>query len=262
MYKLTGHVFYREATFETFKNPHIKVSPPYRADAACPSLKIMVEYNGKYHYNREDWQRTRNDVLKRRWCKLNGYLQIVVPALVSKNQLEKYLTFRLLTDTNVPVVGWHEDKSTREEFSREETVLIEKILNVKLPTLFEGPGQDISSIVVKNEGTIMASLKYKICKDAIRDPSTNRILHTYDGQSDFDVAILRFWKNNPKKNVNTSREIHIPFFLIGNRNKENILAKYISYRLIDTIDQATVFWKKDVYQGQRNAAFGYFETNY
>lgn len=144
----------------------------------------------------------------------------------------------------------------------EETVLIEEILNVKLPTLFEGPGQNICSIVVKNEGTITVSLKYKICKDAIRDPSTNRILHTYDGQSDFDVAILRFWKNNPKKNVNISREIHIPFFLIGNRDKENILAKYISYRLIDTIDEATVFWKKDVYQGQRNSAFGDFETNY
>lgn len=248
MYKLTSFVFYREATFQTFKNPFMKNSPPYRADAACPALKLMVEYNGKYHYDKSDWPRTRNDVLKRRWCKLNGYTQIVVPASVYKNILQAYLHFRLLTDTDIRVKCDKSDVFNEVVFTKKEIEWIDYVLHSVLPNFLEGCGKRISSLLIFNditsECTIAFRLQYPICKDVIRDPSTNRILQTYDDNCcDYGATTLYFWKNRPIKNVNRPNDIHIPLFLIGTRNKETSLAKYISYRLIDTIDQATVFWK-------------------
>lgn len=98
-----GHEVEREATFPGFHNHKISAANgrdyPYKADVACRALKLMVEYNGPYHYKASESNCTLNDVHKRRWCRSNEYVQICVNPSVNHNPhiMEAYLRFRLYT---------------------------------------------------------------------------------------------------------------------------------------------------------------------
>lgn len=234
--RLTGRLFLREVTFPGFRNPYLKNAPPYRADAASAGLKLMVEYNGPYHYAVDNWQRTRNDVLKRRWCRLNGYDQIVVPCVVSKTQLERYIYFRLLTDTTLTPLKGDSHAESRVTFN------YAYLLDRELPSLFEDAGRTLE-VTESNERTQEYTLRYRIRREHVFDPATNAYLHAYDeGSSDeYGYIKVRFWQSMPLENIKTPRVFHVPTFLFKN---EKTLARYLAARILDRVDQATLFWKK------------------
>lgn len=94
----------REATFDGFHNPQVSAANggrkyPYKADVAVRELKLMIEYNGPYHYKTGDSVSTLNDVNKRRWCRKNDHIQICINPSVNHNPIimEAYLRFRLYT---------------------------------------------------------------------------------------------------------------------------------------------------------------------
>lgn len=253
MIKLTGSLFLREATFPGFHNPHLKHAPPYRAAAASEVLKIMVEYNGPYHYTPDNWQRTRNDVLKRRWCRLHGYLQIVVTHSVSKAQLERYLRFRLLTNTGVdPTPASSQSRPPHRTPSaprRHDSIYI---LDAELPALL--PESVDLARVESNAEADEYLMRYRLRKEHVLDPATKTFLLAYDessvGEDYYGYFSVKFWTTYPSNNIKTPGVFHVPAFLFRGDRK---IARYLAARLLDGIDQATLFWKiNNVFQVQGN----------
>lgn len=231
MCQLTGRLFLCEMQFPGFRNPFLRNAPSYRADAASSALRTMVEYNGKYHYDASNWPRTRNDVLKRRWCKLNGYVQIVVPYVINKNQLSRYLHFRLLTDTPFVPEGTNNVRAwAKANFD------FEAILATHPPPLLNGPGKRLR--IEHKVDSFTFVLAYPICEDKVVDPATNRVLQTHRPGA-VESSTIHFWNDYPPRNLDDPDTIHAPAFFL----KADSLARYLSCRLVNSIDQATVFWK-------------------
>lgn len=97
---ITEYPWFREQTLPDFRNKYLSKHALYRADVYCKEMNTMVEYNGTYHYQRKYYDRTTNDILKRRFCKHNGIVQINVNPVVPRgsSNMQSYLTFRLYTE--------------------------------------------------------------------------------------------------------------------------------------------------------------------
>lgn len=267
----------------TFRNTNLPRSQPFRADCMCVNFfrdqKLMVEYNGPYHYRKYESTRTRNDVMKRDWCLKNGYIQINVNPVIKKTKLVQYACFRLMVDANYTDVAY---------VSPITCSLIPRAVigskNVRKDTLqYERENPNDGNVELYLADSFKLKSREEIdfhCKTSFREADYLRsfldsCLGEYFGQEGSRIKTqdrghivcfppdkygrvcsyvsfiliapkvsltVLLWKNCPPFGLSYpgGEIIHVPLYLLTNLRS---LAKYLSCRILDECKYACENWK-------------------